>query len=306
MIKEVIMARQDEIAEKAVRKSTLKSLKEKKRSRIRQLKADYDKTIQEINIQYSEDPERLKAKYAAAEYAKNEKAKKRAEKRIANEQKIIELEKKSRRLTTGEEIGSSIVQGIGAALFIAGTAILDTLGIKEGMDFKSLTIVCYSLFGASMILMYLFSLLQHALTNINAKQVFNRLSHVWSFLIIGFGYSAYTITKIQGVAGWILFGIVWALVLIGILFYAIAGQKYERLNTVLYIIAGFSGLVLAKNLFEVLSAKSFAMLVLGGVFYLIGIIFYNLKKIKLMHLFGNIVMLCGSVYIFFSLFFINM
>lgn len=306
MIKEVIMARQDEIAEKAVRKSTLKSLKEKKRSRIRQLKADYDKTIQEINIQYSEDPERLKAKYAAAEYAKNEKAKKRAEKRIANEQKIIELEKKSRRLTTGEEIGSSIVQGIGAALFIAGTAILDTLGIKEGMDFKSLTIVCYSLFGASMILMYLFSLLQHALTNINAKQVFNRLSHAWTFLIIGFGYTAYTITKIQGVAGWILFGIVWALVLIGILFYAIAGQKYERLNTVLYIIAGFSGLVLAKNLFEVLSAKSFAMLVLGGVFYLIGIIFYNLKKIKLMHLFGNIIMLFGSVYIFFSLFFINM
>ena len=305
MIKEVIMARQDEVAAKAVRKSTLKSLKEKKRSRIKQLKLDYDKTLQEINIQYAEDPERLKAKYAAAEYARTEKAKKRAEKRIENEQKIIELGKKSRRLTTGEEIGSSIVQGIGAALFIAGTAILDTLGIKDGMNFRSLTIVCYSLFGASMILMYLFSLLQHALTNINAKQVFNRLSHAWTFLIIGFGYTAYTITKIQGIAGWILFGIVWALVLIGILFYAIAGQKYSKLNTVLYVIAGFSGLVLAKTLFEVLSAKSFAMLVLGGVFYLIGIIFYNLNKVKLMHLFGNIIMLFGSVYIFFSLFFIN-
>lgn len=305
MIKEVIMARQDEVAAKAVRKSTLKSLKEKKRSRIKQLKLDYDKTLQEINIQYAEDPERLKAKYAAAEYARTEKAKRRAEKRIENEQKIIELEKHTRRLTTGEEVGSSIVQGIGAALFIAGTAILDTLGIKDGMNFRSLTIVCYSLFGASMILMYLFSLLQHALTNINAKQVFNRLSHIWSFLIIGFGYTAYTITKIQGIAGWILFGIVWALVLIGILFYAIAGQKYSKLNTVLYVIAGFSGLVLAKTLFEVLSAKSFAMLVLGGVFYLIGIIFYNLNKVKLMHLFGNIIMLFGSVYIFFSLFFIN-
>ncbi len=299
------MARQDEVAAKAVRKSTLKSLKEKKRSRIKQLKLDYDKTLQEINIQYAEDPERLKAKYAAAEYARTEKAKRRAEKRIENEQKIIELEKHTRRLTTGEEVGSSIVQGIGAALFIAGTAILDTLGIKDGMNFRSLTIVCYSLFGASMILMYLFSLLQHALTNINAKQVFNRLSHIWSFLIIGFGYTAYTITKIQGIAGWILFGIVWALVLIGILFYAIAGQKYSKLNTVLYVIAGFSGLVLAKTLFEVLSAKSFAMLVLGGVFYLIGIIFYNLNKVKLMHLFGNIIMLFGSVYIFFSLFFIN-
>ena len=47
------------------------------------------------------------------------------------------------------------------------------------------------------------------------------------------------------------------------------------------------------------------MLVLGAVFYLVGIIFYNLKKIKFMHLFSNIIMLFGSVYIFFSLFFIN-
>ena len=156
-----------------------------------------------------------------------------------------------------------------------------------------------------MILMYLCSVLQHALTNINAKLVFNRLSHVFSFLIIGFGYSAYTITKIQGNTGWILFGIVWALVLIGILFYAIAGEKYEKLNVILYILAGFSGLFVAKNLFEVLSPKSFSMLALGAAFYLIGIIFYNLKKVKFMHLFSNIIMLFGSVYIFFSLFYLG-
>ena len=65
------MSRQDEIAEKAVRKSTLKSLKEKKRSRLKQLKIDYENAVQQVNIQYAEDPERLKAKYAADEYAKN-------------------------------------------------------------------------------------------------------------------------------------------------------------------------------------------------------------------------------------------
>ena len=156
-----------------------------------------------------------------------------------------------------------------------------------------------------MILMYLSSVLRHALTNIPAKIVFNRLSHVFSFLIIGFGHSAYTITKIQGNAGWILFGIVWAIVLVGILFYAIAGEKYDKLNIVLYILAGFSGLFLAKNLFEVLSAKSFSMLICGAAFYLAGIVFYNLKKIKFMHLLGNIIMLFGSVYIFFSLFFLG-
>ena len=299
------MSRQDDIAEKAVRKSTLKSLKKKKRSRLNQLKRDYENAVQQVHIQYAEDPERLKAKYAAAEYAKNERAQKRAEKRIASEKRILELTKNTRRLTTGEEIASSIVQGLGASLFIAATAILDTLAMRNVTNFFNTTIVFYSFFGTSMILMYLSSLLQHALTNITAKQVFDRLSHVLSFLIIGFGYSAYTITKIQGMTGWILFGIVWAIVIIGILFYAISGQKYARLNIILYILAGFSGLVVAKNLFEVLSATSFSMLVLGAFFYLVGIIFYNLKKVRFMHLFSNIIMLLGSVNIFFSLFFIN-
>ena len=299
------MSRQDEIAEKAVRKSTLKSLQKKKRSRLHQLKLDYEKQVQQINIMYAEDPERLKAKYAAAEYAKSERAKKRAERRIENEKRLIELEKQSRRLTVGEEIASSVVQGIGVALFIAATAILDTLAMRNVTSFFNTTIVFYSLFGASMMLMYLTSVLNHALTNITAKVVFNRLSRIFTFLNIGFGYSAYTITKIQGTAGWILFGLVWALIFIGVLFYAIAGQKYEKLNTALYIIAGFSGLGVAKILFEVLSAKSFSMLVSGAVFYLVGVIFYNLKKIKYMHLMSNIMMLFGSVLIFFSLFYIN-
>lgn len=295
----------DEIASKAVRKSTLKSLKVKKASRLKQLKADYEKSVQEINIQYAKDPERLKAKYAAAQYARTEKAKKRAEKRIARAQELIAIEEKTRRLTIPEEIASSIVQGIGVGLFIAATAILDTIAIARTMEYVSVTTVFYSLFGAAMILMYLFSLLHHAIPNITAKGVFDRLSHIWAFLSIGFGYTAYLVTKIQGVAGWVLFGVVWGLVTIGILFYAIAGKKYQRVNFVLYVLAGFSGLVVAKPLFDVLSRVSFSMLILAAVFYIIGIIFYNLRKVKYMHLVGNIMMLAGSVYMFFSLFFIN-
>ena len=299
------MSRQDDVAAKAVRKSTLKSLKEKKQARLHQLKEDYEKAVQEVNIQYAEDPERLKAKYAAENYAKNEKRQKRAAKKVEAEKKLIESELKVRRLTLGEEIASSIVQGIGACLFIAGTAILDTIAISKAQDYISTTTVFYSLFGASMILMYVSSLLQHALPNFTAKTVFNRLSHIWTFLIIGFCYSAYTITKMQNVGGWVLFGIVWALILTGILFYAIAGRKFENLNTVLYIIAGFSGIVVAKNLFQVLSTKSFSMLIAGGVFYIVGIVFYNIRKVKYMHFIGNAIMLVGSVYIFLSMFYIN-
>ena len=295
---------QNDIASKAIRKSTLKCIKQKKRSRIKQLKADYENQIREINIQYAEDPERLKAKYAAADYAKNEKAKKRAEKRIKNEKALIELEKTTRRLTLGEEISSSIVQGIGAILAIAATAILLTLGIQEGMSFKSLTIVIHALFGSSMILMYLFSCLQHALVNINAKTVFDRLSHVCTFLIIGFAYTVYSITKIQGIAGWILFGIVWGIVLVGILFYSIAGIKHDKLNNILYVLAGFSGFVLIKYLYTALSGKSFSMLMSATVFYVCGIILYQFKKIKYIHFVSNVLFLAGSIFTFFSLFFI--
>lgn len=295
----------DEIASKAVRKSTLKSLKVKKRSRLRQLKRDYEKTVQEINIQYAQDPERLKAKYAAEQYARTEKAKKRAAKKITRAKELIAIEERTRRLTISEEIASSIVQGIGVGLFIAATAILDTIAIARTQEYISVTTVFYSLFGASMILMYLFSLLNHALQNFTAKQVFDRLSHIWAFLSVGFGYTAYLITKIQGIMGWIFFGIVWGLVLIGILFYAIAGKKYQRVNFVLYVLVGFSGVIIAKPLFVALSTVSFSMLMLAAGFYLLGIIFYNLRKIKYMHLVGNIMMLAGSVYMFFSLFFIN-
>lgn len=299
------MSRQDDIAAKAMRKSTLKSLKVKKHCHAKKLKEEYELALQELNIQYAEDPERLKAKYAAEHYAKTERARRRAEKKIANEKKAIDLMKSSRRLTVAEEIGSSIVQGFGVCLFIAATAILDTLAMKNVKDFFNTTIVFYSLFGASMILMYLFSTLQHALTNLTAKQVFNRLSHVTTFLIIAFGYSAFSITKLHGALGWTLLGIVWGLSFIGLMFYAIGGQRFEKVNLVLYVVAGFSGLVLLKPLHDAVSAKCLSMLICGAVFYLVGIIFYNLKKVKFMHLIGNIIMLFGSVYIFFSLFYIH-
>ena len=306
-IQDVTVSIQDEIASKAVRKSTLKSIKEKKKSRLKQLKMDYEKAVQDVHLQYAQNPDRLKAKYAAAEYARTEKAKKRAERRIASENKALELAQLQRRLTLGEEIASSIIQGIGVMIFIAVTAVLDTLGLRNIADseYKVLTIACYSLFGAFMILMYLFNCLEHAITAFTAKQVFHRFTHITVFFSIGFAYTVYTITKIQGVEGWILFGIVWGLVLVGVLFYAIAGQKHRKLNTALYIIAGFSGLALIPRLYSNLPSTCFTMLMLAAGFYLVGIIFYNLRKIKYMHFVSNCFMLAGSIYLFFSLFFIN-
>ena len=299
------MSRQEDIALKAVRKSTLRSLKEKKASRLAQIKKDYQNAVREVEIQYDEDPERLKAKYAAADYARSEKARKRAEAKIAREKAALELCKKYRPFTLAEEISSAVVQGIGACLFVAATACLETLAIRNAVKYVNLTTVMYALFGASMIAMYIFSTLRHSLTNRLAKDVFNRLSHFTSFLIIGFGYTAYTITKIEGQIGWTLFGIVWGLSLIGAIMFAISGERLSRLNLALYIIAGFSGIFVCRILYNVLSPASFRMLISGALIYIAGLVFYALRKYRFMHFIGNILMLIANINIFFSLFFIN-
>lgn len=299
------MSRQDDIAAKAIRKSTLHSIKVKKEARLRKLKDDYEAEIRKINIEYSKDPERLKAKYSAEEYAKNERAKRRAAKKVEKEQKVLEAQNALRQFSSGEEIATSIVQGLGFAFAIVALALFDSLAVNDLQDFKKLSIVVYTLFGASLILMYLCSVFNHALRNYTAKEVFKRLSHVFSFLIIGFGYTAYTLTKIQGVFGWVLFGIVWGVAVVGSILYAVFGSRLEKGIVAFYVVTGWAGLAAVKVLYDVLSAKSLKMLAAAGIIYILGIVFYNLRKVKWMHFVGNCIMLCGSVFMFLSLFFIN-
>jgi len=296
---------QDEIALKAKRKTTLKSLKLKKKFRLRKLRQDYEINVRDIHIQYSKNPERLKAKYAADDYARSERKKARAQRRINQEKKAIEYMEKERALSTNEEIASSIVQGIGAALFIAALAILDTLGVVEDMSFKGFTIICYTLFSASMILMYIFSCLQHAITSMFPKIVFDRLSHIFVYVCIGFCYTTFSITKIQGLAGWIIFGFVWTVSLIGVLFYAISGRKHLKLTKVLYALSAVSLYTMTGTLYNVLSSYSFGMLMTAAIFYTLGFLFYNLRKYRFMHFVGNLCLLAANVYMFFSLFFMN-
>lgn len=299
------MSRQDDIAAKAVRKSTLHSIKVKKEARLRKLKEDYEAEVRKINIEYSKDPERLKAKYAAEEYAKNERAKRRAGKKVEKEQKILDMQNALRPFSNGEEIATSIVQGLGFAFAIVALALFDSLAVSDIQDYKNLSIVIYTLFGSSLILMYLCSVFNHALRNYVAKEVFKRLSHVFTFLIIGFGYTAYTLTKIQGLFGWILFGIVWGVAIIGSILYAVFGSRLEKGIVAFYVITGWAGLAAAKVLYDVLSAKSLEMLAAAGIIYIVGLVFYNLRKVKWMHFVGNCIMLSGSIFMFLSLFFIN-
>ncbi len=302
------MTREDEIAAKAVRSSTLKSLKVKKALRIKQIKEEAEEKIREVNIQYADDPERLRAKYAADDYARTEKAKKRAEKRIAKEKVRNERERKIRKYTIGEEIFSSIVQGVGAGLFIAATVLLNVRAIDNVPgDYKNFYIALFNCFGFAMILNYIFSVLSHALTNSTAKEVFKRFTRILIFVVIDATYFVYTIAAIEGgtislLYGAIVAGIATVCSVVGIFLYAIGGSRFETVNIVFDAILGWGGLFICTSIYHAITKGSFAMLIACGVFYTIGLVFCSLRKVKFMHAIGDLIVLVASIYLFFSYF----
>jgi hemolysin III len=298
------MTKQDEIAQRAIRRSTLKSLKVKKIARICQIREKAAEEIREVNIMYAEDPERLRAKYAADDYARSERERKRAEHKIEIEKRQIELEASKRQYSAGEEISASIVQGLGAVMSVVATVLLILRAVNYASDsLKIHFITAYACAGLSLFLMYIMSTLHHALVPAGAKEVFNRLTHDFIFLVIACVYTAFSLTELRGTIGWILFGIAWGVAIVGIVFFSIYGNRLEVMNLAFYLGLGWAGLFVCKRLYDVLPINSFSILIMSGITYSISVVFYVFRKIKYMHVIGNVIMLMGTGYLFLSLLF---
>lgn len=308
MGKKSALSQEDEIAFRARRKSTLQSLKLKRKLRIKQIKEDAAQKIQEVNILYAKDPDRLRAKYAADEFARNQKAQKRAQKLIEREKRLFDLEQKLRPYTLGEEIFSAIVEGLGVFFFIAATVLLDVLALERmNTPLKTPYFVVYTIFGSIMIFNYLFSTLHHAIPNGVAKEVFKRFCHAGVFLTIAAGFAAYSLVDLMGLdlTVLVLNGVAAALCLTGLLMYCIAGTRFETANIVFYGVLSVAGFFMALLVFKTVSRLSFWWLVGSGVFYILGLVFCALRKIKFMHAIGNLLLLAASVSLFVSLFYIQ-
>ena len=208
----------------------------------------------------------------------------------------------------GEEIFSSIVQGLGAGLFIAATALLNVFSLdKVPSEGKIVYIVLYNCFACTMFLNYIFSVLNHALINLTAKEIFKRFTRIFVLLVMEATYLNYTFAAIQGGAiswtyGIVVTAIATLCVFVSLLLYAIGGSRFEVVNTVINAVLGWGGLFICAHLFHAITKESFALLIAAGVFYTIGLIFCSLRKIKFMHAIGNLIVLVASVYLFFSYF----
>ena len=189
-----------------------------------------------------------------------------------------------RKQTTGEEIANAVSHGI---MGLFGLIALILLLIE------STTIREYAgaiLFGGSIMLLYIMSTLYHSLTNKKAKSVFKRMDHISIYVLIGgtFAPALLLIPQLQEPfigqmsLGVFMLTIQWTLIIIGTVFKAIWIKRFSTIHVIIYLLMGWSSLIFVGALLSY-SPSAFVFVLLGGIAYSLGVIFYALSKYKYFH-----------------------
>lgn len=199
-----------------------------------------------------------------------------------------------------EELMNSITHGIGAGL---GIAVLVLCLVKSAAHGNPWAVVASALYGAGVIMVFTISCIYHALARNKGKKVMRVIDHCDIFFMIACTYMPYCLVSLRGVVGWVLFGIVWGLAALGIVFNAVNLEKYSVPSTIVYVLLGWSIIVLYKPLVAAISLEGAMYLIGGGILYTIGAVLYALgKKKRYMHSVFHVFVIAGSILHFFSIY----
>nr|WP_319573396.1 hemolysin III family protein [uncultured Draconibacterium sp.] len=202
-----------------------------------------------------------------------------------------------RRLSLGEEIFNSITHGIGTLLSIAALVLLVVFAAIKGNVWH---VVSFSIFGSSLVLLYLSSTLYHSFTREKLKNLFVRFDHAAIFLLIAGTYTPFVLTTIRGAFGWTLFGVIWGLAIAGMVIRSIYLTRFRKLMIGIYLAMGWMFLLAIGPMVRNLPTSSIAFLFIGAACYSIGVIFYSWRGLKYGHGIWHLFVLAGSIMHFFS------
>lgn len=196
-----------------------------------------------------------------------------------------------------EEIANSITHGIGAGLSVAGLTLLVVLAAIYGDVWR---IVSFSIFGSTLVILYLASTLYHSFQNPRVKRVLRVLDHASIYLLIAGSYTPFLLVSMRGVWGWTMFGVVWGLALIGVTFKVFFIGRYEVLATAAYVLMGWLCVIAFKQMLVSVPPGGVTFLIIGGVVYTVGVIFYAWHKLPYNHAIWHLFVLGGSICHFFA------
>lgn len=202
-----------------------------------------------------------------------------------------------RSLSIGEEVANSISHGIGLVLAIVAVPILVLEALRLG---KAGFVVGVSVFGASMVLLYLASTLYHSISHERAKRVARLFDHSAIFLLIAGSYTPFTLGVLRGPWGWSLLGIIWGLAAIGLTVKAIGGTRHWWLSMTLYLAMGWLALIAIKPMLTLIPLPGIILIMAGGVAYTGGLGFFAAHRLRYSHFVWHLFVIAGTTCHFFA------
>ena len=197
----------------------------------------------------------------------------------------------------GERLANSLSHGVGFMCAVAATPILIIGAVNGG---GASDVVGSSIFGATLVLLYLASTSYHAVPAGRLKDFLHRIDHAAIYLLIAGTYTPFTLGVLSGAWGWALFGIVWGAAAVGVCDKLIVGIRHPKLSTALYLIMGWAVLIVIRPLVLSMPPQGVAWLVAGGLSYSAGVVFYKAHRLPYNHFIWHLFVLAGSTCHFFS------
>ncbi len=195
---------------------------------------------------------------------------------------------------------NSISHLIGAIAALVGLVLLVVLAVRQGDWWK---IISFSIYGVTLFLLYLLSTLYHSVQG-PAKQILRQFDHYSIYLLIAGTYTPFTLVTLRGSWGWSIFGLIWSLAILGIVLELLHPKEIRIWPVIIYLLMGWLILIALRPLLQALPLAGFAWLLLGGVFYSVGVIFYLLdEKVRHFHGIWHLFVLAGSLSHYFTVLF---
>ena len=212
----------------------------------------------------------------------------------------MELSKKPEFYPPLEEKLNIFSHGFGFALSIIGLILLIVRANELG-EFKHL--VSFSVFGASMVVLYAASTLYHSAKSHVLRYRLNILDHAAIYVLIAGTYTPFAVVTLEGTVGWVIFWVIWAMALCGVILKLFFTGRYQTLSTIMYVVMGWVVVFAIKPLLENLPATGLWWLLSGGISYTLGAVIFSLNRIKFNHAIFHIFVLLGSFSHFIAIYF---
>ncbi len=196
-----------------------------------------------------------------------------------------------------EEIANAVTHGIGVVFSLAALVLLIVFAAWKGTP---LSIVSVTVYGITMLLLFLASTLYHSFQG-KVKALFKIFDHSAIYLFIAGTYTPIVLNIIKGFTGWLMFGIVWGIALLGTIFKIFLVKKFKILSTLIYIMMGWLIIFAWQPLSTTFQTQGLILLVIGGITYTVGTIFYGWRKLPYNHAVWHVFVLAGSVLHFLAI-----